>query len=404
MFDLVANVLAFLYDINNSYPVAIMLLTLIVLVIATPLTLSGTKSMLKMQLLQPELKAIQDKYGKDEREEMNVEMMEFYKDNQINPVGGCVPLLFQIPVFLVLYRVILGITRRATPTGIEFGEVVGSLNAGVEPVFIETDELLDFNPANVSEDSQIFQDLSNTNVMEGFGFDLARSASQVLGDGIVPALPYLILVAVVGASGFIQHRMIRSRNTGAAANPTQEQIMKIIPFFLPIFSFTLPAAIVLYFLVSNLYRIGQQAYITRSFYSGDDSLGGQIRQNRQGGPQDGDSKGKGGNGGGPKGKGGGGNGGGKNGGGPKGKGGGAKNSSSKHNGSKGSGSKGSGSKGNGKNGNSKGGSGANGGKSGRHRKTPATAGAAKAPGRNASGRDASARSAVEPKARKQKKR
>ena len=53
MFDLVANVLAFLYDINNSYPVAIMLLTLIVLVIATPLTLSGTKSMLKMQLLQP---------------------------------------------------------------------------------------------------------------------------------------------------------------------------------------------------------------------------------------------------------------------------------------------------------------------------------------------------------------
>ena len=144
MFDLVANVLAFLYDINNSYPVAIMLLTLIVLVIATPLTLSGTKSMLKMQLLQPELKAIQDKYGKDERDEMNVEMMEFYKDNQINPVGGCVPLLFQIPVFLVLYRVILGITRRATPTGIEFGEVVGSLNAGVEPVFIETDELLDF--------------------------------------------------------------------------------------------------------------------------------------------------------------------------------------------------------------------------------------------------------------------
>lgn len=386
MFDLIANILSFLYDINNSYAVAIMLLTLIVLVIATPLTLSGTRSMLKMQLLQPELKAIQNKYGKDEREAMNIEMMEFYKDNQINPVGGCIPLLFQIPVFLVLYRVILGITRRATPTGIEFGEVVGSLNAGVTPELIETDELLDFNPANVSEDSQLFQDLSSTNVMESLGFDLARSASQVLGDGIVPALPYLILVGIVGTSGFIQHRMIRSRNTGAAINPTQEQIMKIIPFFLPIFSFTLPAAIVLYFLVSNLYRIGQQAYITRSFYSGDDSLGGQIRKNREDGPQDGDGKGgKGKNGGGPKGG--------------KGGGGSSKNSNSKNNGSKGKG-------GNTKNkkGGGQGGSGANGGKSGRHRKTPATAGAAKAPGRNASGRDASARAAVEPKARKQKKR
>jgi len=63
-----------------------MLLTLVVLVVSTPLTLSGTRSMLKMQLLQPELKAIQDKYDKDEREEMNVEMMEFYKENNINPL------------------------------------------------------------------------------------------------------------------------------------------------------------------------------------------------------------------------------------------------------------------------------------------------------------------------------
>ena len=280
MFDLIANILSFLYDINNSYAVAIMLLTTIVLVISTPLTLSGTKSMLKMQLLQPELKAIQDKYGKDQRDEMNAEMMEFYKENKINPVGGCVPLLFQIPVFLVLYRVILGVTRRAADTGIEMGEVVGSLRAGTEPEVIDTAELLEFNPAYVSEDSQLFADLSSTNVMESFGFDLARSASQVLGDGIGPALPYLALVAIVGASGFIQHRMIRARNTGASANPTQEMIMKIMPFFLPIFSFTLPAAIVFYFLVSNLYRIGQQAYITRSFYKDEDSLGGQLRQRR----------------------------------------------------------------------------------------------------------------------------
>lgn len=394
MFDLIANVLSFLYDINNSYAVAIILLTTIVLVISTPLTLTGTKSMLKMQLLQPQLKEIQDKYGKDQRDEMNAEMMEFYKENQINPVGGCVPLLFQIPVFLVLYRVILGITRRATPTGIGTGEVVGSLRSGATPAGVENAELLEFNPAFINEESQLFQDLSATNVMESFGFDLARSASQVLGDGIVPALPYLVLVLVVGASGFIQHRMIRARNTGAAVNPTQETIMKVMPFFLPIFSFTLPAAIVFYFLVSNLYRIGQQAYITRSFYKDEDSLGGQIRQRREEeGPQDGDggkgsSKGAKNNGAknnGAKNNGAKSNGAKKNG---------AKNNGAKNNGAKKNGAK----KKNGSNGN-KGGSGANGGKSGKHRK-PATA--SSAPGRNRSGTSASARDVVQPKARKRK--
>lgn len=381
MFDLIANVLSFLYDINNSYVVAIVLLTTIVLVVATPLTLSGTKSMLKMQLLQPELKEIQNKYAKDERDEMNAELMEFYKENEINPVGGCIPLLFQIPVFLVLYRVILGVTRRATSTGLSLGAVAGSANAGTVPEIVDDAELRNFNPAFVNEDSQLFQDLSSTNVMESIGFDLARSASQVLGDGIVPALPYLLLVLVVGASGFVQHRMIRARNTGAAANPTQEMIMKYIPFFLPIFSFTLPAAIVFYFLVSNLYRIGQQAYITRSFYSGEDSLGGQIRNQREASPDDskstknsnGSSKSSGNN---------------------------SKNGSAKKNGSNSNKSSAS----NKKKSNGQGGGGANGGKSGRHKKSPATAGASTAPGRNRSGRDASVRDAAEPKARKQKKR
>ncbi len=133
MFDLIASLLSFFYDLNNSYVVAIVLLTFVVLVISTPLTLTGTRSMLKMQLLQPELKAIQNKYDKDDREAMNAEMMEFYKSNNINPVGGCIPMLFQIPVFLVLYRVILGITRRATDVGSELGEVTRLDARGHQP-------------------------------------------------------------------------------------------------------------------------------------------------------------------------------------------------------------------------------------------------------------------------------
>ena len=380
MFDFFANLLSFFYDINNSYVVAIVLLTLIVLVVSTPLTLKGTRSQLQMSLLQPELKAIQDKYDKDEREEMNKEMMEFYQENNINPVGGCLPLLFQIPIFLVLYRVILGLTRRATDIGSQFGATAGNLNTASDLTTFQRDELNEFNPAFVSRDSQLFADLSSSNRMEALGFDISRSASEVLtGDGIASALPYLILVLVVGVSGWLQHQMIRRRQTGAPINPTQEMVMKIIPFFLPVFSFTLPAAIVFYFLVSNLYRIAQQYYITRQFYSGEDSLGAQVRRNREAsadkgkgkGPQDGDggSKSKNGKAGGSKN---------------------SKNGSAKSGGSK----------------NSKNGSPKKGGSNNRNssKSTTATKAKSSAPGRNASGRSASARTQVQPKARKKKKR
>lgn len=294
MFDFIANLLSWFYELfgGNSYFLAIAALTFTVLVVATPLTLQGTKSMLKMQILQPEIKAIQNKYGPDKREEMNKELMAYYQDNNINPIGGCIPMLFQIPVFLVLYRVILGLTRRATDVGSQFGLVAAEIRAdGRATTIFDTGDRANFNPAYVSEDSELFHDLANSNEMTDIGFDLSRSASSVLSDSVIDSWPYLLLVAVVGISGLVQHRMIRARNTGAAVNPTQEMIMKIMPIFLPVFSFTLPAAIVVYFLVSNLYRIGQQYYITRSMYHGEDSLGAQVRKVREDGSADGKSSG-----------------------------------------------------------------------------------------------------------------
>lgn len=287
MFDLIASLLSWFYNLNSSYAVAIGLLTLVVLVITTPFTLKGTSSMLKMQIMQPELKKIQDKYDKDDREAMNAELMAFYKDNNINPVGGCFPMLIQIPVFLVLYRVIIGLTRRATDLGTQSGSTAGSIIGGANPVVVDDDRASNFNPAWLEESSELFQDLSTTNEMNSVGLDLARSASQALGDGITTSLPYLFLVLIVFVSGWFQHQMIRRRQSGAPVNPTQEMIMKFMPFFLPVFSFTLPAAIVIYFFISNLYRIGQQYYITRSMYSGEDSLGAQVRAVRESQPKDG---------------------------------------------------------------------------------------------------------------------
>ena len=105
-FDLLAQVMAFFYSVVPSYGFTIIALTLVVMVILTPLTLKGTRSMMMMQQLQPEMKKLQTQY-KDDRQKLNEELMKFYKENNINPLGGCVPLLVQFPVFIVLYNTLL---------------------------------------------------------------------------------------------------------------------------------------------------------------------------------------------------------------------------------------------------------------------------------------------------------
>ena len=97
--------MAWFYDIWPSYGGAIILLTLTVMLVLTPLTLRGTRSMLRMQRLQPEMKRIQKEF-KDDRQRQNEELMKFYKENGINPLSSCLPLLIQMPVFIILYQVL----------------------------------------------------------------------------------------------------------------------------------------------------------------------------------------------------------------------------------------------------------------------------------------------------------
>jgi len=266
MFDLIASVLSWFYDLVPSFGLAIVLLTLVVMVIVTPLTLKGTRSMIKMQHLQPEMKKIQNRH-KGDREAMNQEMMAFYQANNINPMGGCLPLLIQAPVFMVLYNVLRGMTRRLSDLGDSAGWVAGRLGGGEEGILAGVgDAPQTFYPAYVDEGSSLFRDLASETEMLFLGFDLSRTASRAMSESIGAALPYFFLMLVVFVSSWYQQRQIRGRNPDASVNPQQQMIMKVMPFFLPVISFSLDAALVLYFVVSNLYRIGQQAYITRTLY------------------------------------------------------------------------------------------------------------------------------------------
>jgi YidC/Oxa1 family membrane protein insertase len=263
-FKAFASVLAFFYDTTGNYAVAIILLTLVVMIIVTPLTLKGTRSMMVMQQLQPEMKKIQTRY-KDDRQKLNEELLKFYKENSINPLGGCLPLLVQMPVFLVLYQVLSGLTRRASDLGANAGWVSSQFGLGETPTKAPAFERV-FDPNWINPSTKMYQDLSSSYRMEAFGLDLSESASKAMNQGIAHALPFLVLIVIVAITGFIQQRQIQGRTTGAQTNSQQQMIMKIMPFFLPVISFGLPAGLVLYFAVSNIYRIGQQAFISKSIY------------------------------------------------------------------------------------------------------------------------------------------
>ncbi len=100
-------VLKFFYSFIGNYGFSIILLTVCIKLIFWPLTQKSYKSMKGMQKLQPEMKKMREKYGSD-KQRLNQEMMKFYKENKVNPMGGCLPMLIQIPVFFALYRVLLG--------------------------------------------------------------------------------------------------------------------------------------------------------------------------------------------------------------------------------------------------------------------------------------------------------
>jgi YidC/Oxa1 family membrane protein insertase len=109
------SLLAFFFSMIPSYGLAIILLTILVRVALFPLTYRQTRSMQAMQQLQPKLKELQRKH-KGNRQKLNEEMMKLYKEHQVNPLGGCLPLLLQLPVFFALYAVLRGqIAHAAIP-------------------------------------------------------------------------------------------------------------------------------------------------------------------------------------------------------------------------------------------------------------------------------------------------
>ena len=147
MFEIPAALLSWFYGtIPGGYTVAIALMSVVVMGITTPLTLKSTKGMLEMQRLAPEMRKLQNEY-RDDRQKLNEEMMKLYQEHKVNPMASCLPLVAQMPVFIIMYRILRGLSYK--PVGANELVARAVLNAGG----VDPSEEVGFLPRYVSIDS-----------------------------------------------------------------------------------------------------------------------------------------------------------------------------------------------------------------------------------------------------------
>jgi YidC/Oxa1 family membrane protein insertase len=243
-FEIFANILGWFYAVIPSYGLAIILLTLAVRILLLPLSIKQTRSMREMQMIQPEIKRLQKKH-KGDRQKMNQELMALYKEHGVNPFGGCAPLLLQMPVFIALFYVVR--------------QPIQYLGESA----LRTD--LTTHALSVHNFLGLRLDCSPSNVLSGAPSSVQNINETCTSGGILPALPYLLLILFMGATTYYQQKQMQaSRGTGDPQQQQMQMIMKVMPLILVVFGFGFPTGVVLYWVTTNVWTIVQQRIILKA--------------------------------------------------------------------------------------------------------------------------------------------
>ncbi len=209
-FDIIAKplvvALEWFHQYTNNYGIAIILLTIVIKILFWPLSHKSYKSMEQMKRLQPMMAKLREKHG-DDREALNKEMMQLYKTYNVNPAGGCLPMLLQIPVFFGLYKALMG------------------------TVALRHADFVHFLPFT----------------------DIVWLADLSAKD------PLYITPIVMGATMFLQQKM-----TPSAGDPTQQKIMMFLPLVFTFMFLNFPSGLVVYWMVNNVLSIAQQWMMMRN--------------------------------------------------------------------------------------------------------------------------------------------
>jgi len=253
LFEPPAALLAWFYSITHNYILAISLIALVVMLLTAPLVLKSTKGMLEMQRLQPEMRKLQQQYRGD-RQKLNEEMMKLYQEHKVNPLASCFPLLLQMPVFIIMFQVLKGLS---------------DTDAGA----------VGFTPKFISKSSEMYRSLVGKTEMKSFGLDLAVRPMDMLSESFTKGLVYALLVVALGGLYLVQQKMVASRAAvSPSVSPAQQKIMQYLPVVFAVFLIFYLTGLVIYYMAQTVIRIALNYYITHRFYKGHESLGQQAQR------------------------------------------------------------------------------------------------------------------------------
>jgi len=222
-------VLQLFFSWVGDYGIAIILLTVVMRLVLFPLTWKQTKSMYELQRLQPKIKALQEKY-KNDKEKLQEETLKFYQEHKVNPLGGCLPLLLQMPVFIALFRVLGSSgTKKVAGKAVAQPGLLLSHIAGLSLAAQETAK-------------QFWIILP----------DITKTPAAMAKLGVGAAIPYAALVVLFGLSVWLPQRLQPNQD------PQQQNIGLVMAVMMLFFGWSAPAGVLLYWVTSSLLGIAQQ--------------------------------------------------------------------------------------------------------------------------------------------------
>jgi YidC/Oxa1 family membrane protein insertase len=255
------SILAFFYELIPNYGVAIILLTLLVRVALLPLTVRQVRSMRSsqaaMRRVQPKIEALKKKY-RGNRQRFNEEMMKVYKEEGVNPAAGCLPILFvvlQAPVFIALFSVLRGDPNKVEdrfPTREGVNPAVAHLPAESSLAQAIQEERAGFLTMNLTcATSQAGR--GEVDLVPG-----PEVARVDCGSGILAASPFYVLIGLMVLTTWYQQRQMQTTASSGTQAQQMQMMGRIMPLFLGVFSYSIPAGVVLYWVTTNGWQIGQQ--------------------------------------------------------------------------------------------------------------------------------------------------
>lgn len=231
LIDVFEQVLLFFHDnAGFGWGASIIAMTIVVRTLMLPLTIKQFRSMQALQQLAPQIKAIQEKY-KDDKQRQNQEMMRFYQENKVNPFGSCLPLVLQIPVFISLFYML----RKDLKVDI----------CGPE-----------------SEILRVAKD-QGTSIANTYCDDVIPGSAEFLfiPDLTAPATGGVLVALLVL---YVGSQLLSSVLMSVTADKNQRIIMLVLPFVFILFILQFPAGLLVYWITTNLWTVGQQYFIRRS--------------------------------------------------------------------------------------------------------------------------------------------